>query len=117
MSCFTSSWGCCHLQNALKAQEKARQVQERTQHLAATARAEREHEAAVAEALSSARPANVRGEPAPHMHVSKAPHHWGSDVLSLTGRQILAWASTIGSAHQLHAQSAVSNGMHQLGSC
>ena len=47
------------LQNALKAQLKAREAEERTRHLAATARAEQQYEATVAAALASARPANV----------------------------------------------------------
>ena len=47
------------MQSAMKAQEKARAAEERTMQLSATARAEREYEAAVAAALASARPANV----------------------------------------------------------
>ena len=47
------------MQNAMKAQMKARELEERTQQLAATARAEQQYEATVAAALATARPSNV----------------------------------------------------------
>ena len=47
------------MQNATKAQLQAKEAEARTQHLAATARAEQQYEATVAAALASARPANV----------------------------------------------------------